>query len=302
MQIPDKTTGDTLTGAEFTELKNEVKNSIEKSGLTSTTGSTQLQQAIARSSSRGNVYADSGAADAYVLTAVGSQEQPSALLDGLTVIFEAGNTNTGASTVNVAGLGAKSIKKNGYADDVTAGDITAGLKYFLIYDSSEDAWELGRLSYATLFDPEQVFHIQHQEASGVDGGNTVATTWTKRTLNTVLTNNISGASLASSVITLPAGTYELISRNGFYGDFLHKSRIRQTSGTPATLLVGSSEQQYVSSEMVTSSVARGLFTLSGSTDIELQYYASSSQTGGEGNATGSGEVEVYADVFIKKIG
>ena len=53
-------------------------------------------------------YADSGAADAYVLTST-SYPAP-AFTTGLTATFIPAFTNTGASTVNVDGLGVKNIK------------------------------------------------------------------------------------------------------------------------------------------------------------------------------------------------
>ena len=45
------------------------------------------------------------------------------------------------------------------------------------------------------------------QASGTQGGTNVAATWTKRTLNTTVVNNIGSCTLTSSVISLPAGTY-----------------------------------------------------------------------------------------------
>ena len=51
----------------------------------------------------------------------------------LTVIFT--NANTGAATLNVNGLGAKSIKK-GVSSDLAAADITAGSARILVYDGT----------------------------------------------------------------------------------------------------------------------------------------------------------------------
>ena len=48
--------------------------------------------------------------------------------------------------------------------------------------------------------------VQEQYNSGTNGP-FIPNAWTKRSLNTVVTNTISGASLASNQITLPAGTY-----------------------------------------------------------------------------------------------
>lgn len=57
----------------------------------------------------GDFYADSGAANAYVLARSGLFKPVRAYFDGMVAVFIAGNTNTGASTVNVSTLGSKSI-------------------------------------------------------------------------------------------------------------------------------------------------------------------------------------------------
>ncbi len=74
--------------------------------------------------------ADSGVANAYAVTAAAS-----ALTAGLRIWFKAANANTGAATLNVNGLGAKSIVKN-VADALEAGDIAANQVADVIYDGS----------------------------------------------------------------------------------------------------------------------------------------------------------------------
>ena len=147
MNLPDKITGNTYTAAEFTEFKNEIINLLTSAGLTPANNSIQNKQAVARYASGGDFYIDSGAANAYVLGTIGSQDRPDTLINGASAVFEAGNTNTGASTASVNGTGAKSIKKNGYADNLGSGDIVAGRLYSLRYSSGDDAYELGSVGY-----------------------------------------------------------------------------------------------------------------------------------------------------------
>ncbi len=83
-----------------------------------------------------NFATDTGAADAYVVTRT---DADTAYADGMRVFFKVGasNTNTGACTVNVDALGAKSIKLvNG--NDPAAGDLTAGDFIDLVYDADND--------------------------------------------------------------------------------------------------------------------------------------------------------------------
>lgn len=80
-----------------------------------------------------NYAVDSGAANAYVVTLTPAL---GAYTAGTLVQFKATNANTTASTVNVNGLGAKSIKKLGGSTDLVSGDIAAGMIVELEYDGT----------------------------------------------------------------------------------------------------------------------------------------------------------------------
>jgi hypothetical protein len=85
------------------------------------------------SASNTNYAADSGAANAYV---VALSPALSAYAAGVLVQFKAANANTTVSTVNVNGLGVKTIKKLGGATDLVSGDIAAGMIVELEYDGT----------------------------------------------------------------------------------------------------------------------------------------------------------------------
>jgi len=53
------------------------------------------------------------------------------------------------------------------------------------------------------------FHAQHREAYNVAGGSMVGDAWTARVFNTVITNDIQGATLASPRVNLAAGRYRV---------------------------------------------------------------------------------------------
>lgn len=77
--------------------------------------------------------ADTGAADAY---AIALTPAITAYAAGQTFRFLAGNANTGASTLAVSGLAAKTIKKNGNSTDLAAGDIPANAIVTVCYDGT----------------------------------------------------------------------------------------------------------------------------------------------------------------------
>lgn len=140
--LNDKITGSTLTAAEWDQVPSEIQNVIEGLGQTLSAGDlNQLGKSIAGYVANGTFYTDSGTADAYVLSVIGSKQSPTAYTDGLEVEFVVGNTNTGASTVNVASLGVKSIiLESGVA--TPAGALVVGINYKLRFDTTDDAFHL----------------------------------------------------------------------------------------------------------------------------------------------------------------
>jgi hypothetical protein len=79
-----------------------------------------------------NYGAESGAADAYVMT---MDPIPAAYVTGMQITFIAGAANTGASTVNVNSLGAKALKR-GVSTDPGADYIKAGSVVVAVYDGT----------------------------------------------------------------------------------------------------------------------------------------------------------------------
>lgn len=139
MDIVDKITGDIYLATEFTSFKNESQNAIESTGQTlSASSDVQLAKALTISGQTAHSYQDSGSANAYVLTRTGSLEQPTSYIEGMRISFVTSNANTGASTVNVSGLGSKAIVKAGDIA-LSAGDISANTYMELIYDPAADS-------------------------------------------------------------------------------------------------------------------------------------------------------------------
>ena len=81
---------------------------------------------------KGPYYADSGAADAYVLTA---DPAISAYSAGQVFAFTTSNANTGASTINVNGVGATAIKVRGAA--LAGGEIQANRVTLVGYNGTD---------------------------------------------------------------------------------------------------------------------------------------------------------------------
>ena len=119
----NKVEGDTLQPLEWNQLA-ELNNLITSSGQSLDANVLeQIAKAIANYVNSGNFYTENGVANSYTLIGAGSFKTPTAYINGMVVRFITTNANTTTTPiVNLAGLGAKNIKKaDGTA--VIAGDI-----------------------------------------------------------------------------------------------------------------------------------------------------------------------------------
>jgi len=146
-----------------------------------------------------------------------------------------------------------------------------------------------------------LLHVRDEKAANNNGGTFTAGSFQTRTLNTVMTNEITGASLSSNQITLPAGTYYIHATAPAVVVENHKAKLRNTTDSSDTL-IGTSE--YANATYATSNVSiiTGRFTIASQKTFEIQHRCLSSQNNnGFGVNTNIGVVEVYTDVQIWKV-
>lgn len=119
-----------------------------------------------------------------------------AYVTGAMFSFVIANTNTGAVTLNIDGLGAKSVLRNG-TDPVQAGDLTAGNVVVVIYDGTQfQLISVGFGGGATGAGGDKIF---------IENGQTVTTSYSIPSLsNAMSTGPITIASGAT--VTIPAGS------------------------------------------------------------------------------------------------
>lgn len=144
-----------LTSAEFNNIMNELKNLILSSGQTLTVSDLfQLAKTIAMYATCGTFFLDSGVVNTYTLTIPGNRRPPASYIDGMRVRFFAANTNSGSSTVNIAGIGSKNIKLPSGAD-LPANTILAGSENELTYRESLDYFILSQ--YVRVTSDQSIF-------------------------------------------------------------------------------------------------------------------------------------------------
>jgi hypothetical protein len=139
------------------------------------------------------------------------------------------------------------------------------------------------------------------QASGTAGGTFTSGSFVKRTLNTTVVNNIAGCTLTSSVIALPAGTYQILATAPGGDCTNHKAKLRNTTDSTDEL-IGTSERAANGTSDQTRSFVVGVFTIAATKNFELQHRCSAtSTTNGLGYASTFGVSEVYSQVTITRI-
>lgn len=151
----------------------------------------------------------------------------------------------------------------------------------------------------------QYLHVQDQKTAGTGGGTPSGTgSFLQRTLNTVVTNQISGASLATNQITLPAGTYYIRASAPAYFCNQHKAVLYNATDA-ANTIVGTSEysgNSGIADTAQTRSIIAGQFTIAGSKVFEIDHRVGSVASGASfGTASNFGVTEIYTDVEIWKL-
>ncbi|TGT42785.1 tail fiber domain-containing protein [Mesorhizobium sp. M8A.F.Ca.ET.165.01.1.1] len=167
--------------------------------------------------------------------------------------------------------------------------------------SSATYWR-GDGSWTSPPSPAPDVIIEDQRVSGTVGGTATINAWTTRTLNTLVRNNSSIASLSSNQVTLGAGTYYFETNSmQFYnasGGFLVQERLYNV--TDSAEVAHSINANGANFPCVYPTVS-GIVTISGSKAFALQY--NRTQTNGTtdlGNPMSIG-TERYASVRIWKI-
>ena len=248
-----------------------------------------------------------GTSDAITATFFPATDQ---LTDGRLMIVRCNTANTTTTpTFNPDGLGAKPIVK-GSNNPLEIGDISGlGFHLILSYDSALDKFVLNNPArgVSSTTSPRQIFSVVDSKPNGVHGGTFSAGSWQTRTLNTIITNTISGASLSNNRITLPAGTYIVTAQAPGLDVNQHQAVLFGVSGDTGNLIVGTSENTTdnslsTSNPVCTKSVIVQHLTLSTTTVLELRHKCSVTRTGyGLGSAASTGAGEIYSTVFIERV-
>lgn len=292
-----------FTSSNANDVIQEEQNAIESSGqtlvpLANPADNTQLSQAMARYASGGLFGVDSGAVNAYVISSTGAFVPPSAYFDGMAISFFAGNGNTGASTFNAFGIGVKKILDEDDAD-LTGFEFDSGSRVDLLYSTAADGGSgAGVLRKAA--EKRLLATIVDEKTSGSTGGTFTSGSWFTRTLNTIKGDDI-GVSLSTSLVTLPAGDYEVFGRAPAFSVNQHKAKLYNATDA-VDIIVGSSAYATAGNLGYSDSIISGSFTLATAKDVAIQHQCTITRASdGLGVPSSFGISEIYASLEIWKV-
>ena len=147
----------------------------------------------------------------------------------------------------------------------------------------------------------QLLHVRDEKSAGTDGGSSTGGSVQTRDLNTVVTNEITGASLGSNQITLPSGTYYIEAYTHGYACNKHRLFLYNTTDSSYTIM-GSTGYARTSNAHQTESKLMGRFTIAAQKVFDLRQYFGSTQSGsGMGVSEDQSRTEYYANAQIWKV-
>jgi len=144
----------------------------------------------------------------------------------------------------------------------------------------------------------QLFHVRDEKGSSTHGGSCSASTDHIRDLNTVVTNEITSASLSSNQITLPAGTYYIQASAPVHDGSRH--RIFLYNVTDSNIDILGTNEYNVSAVAQTRSFIYERFTITAQKTFEIRHHTAIEQlSNGLGINDASGNrTSIYTDVKI----
>ena len=213
-----------------------------------------------------------------------------------------GTEHLTANEVDTAALGADAVTGAQLADNaVNSEHYTDGsIDTAHIADAQITAAKLASGVGVGRF-ANQLLHVRDEKSAGTQGGSSSANTDNVRVINTVVTNEITGASLGSNRITLPSGTYYIDAEAHAFKSDINRLILYNHSDSSIVIL-GTAIYADFNYSSVGHSFLTGRFTISASKNFEIRHRTGRAiSTNGFGVSAGDSRTEVYFDTKIWKV-
>jgi hypothetical protein len=142
--------------------------------------------------------------------------------------------------------------------------------------------------------------IEDRQAQNTAGGTATSGSWQTRTLNTLVRNVGTLASLATNQFTLPAGTYYIAWSAPAHFVAQFQTRLQNITDT-ATAGVGASSYSNPAASMMVRSEGAAVVTIAGSKAFEVQMQVNTTRASDGMGLAANFTTEVYTRVEITKI-
>jgi hypothetical protein len=139
------------------------------------------------------------------------------------------------------------------------------------------------------------------KAAGTGGGTFTDGAWRTRDINNTQVNQISGSSIASNQITLPAGTFHIYASAPAF--FVNNHQVRFYNITDSAVAIqGQSSMSGTGASIQNFPAVSGVIVITASKVFELQHRCAATRAGDGFGVNGNFSVdEVYAQVTIAKV-
>lgn len=185
------------------------------------------------------------------------------------------------------------------------GAVSVDLLNSAVFSAANLPAQSGKAGYALFTDGSipywalttSVIKVSERQANTVAGSAvTTGSIAFTRVLNTVDINTVTGASLASNTVTLPAGTYDVFIRAPVFQLQFGQAFLYNSSDSTYTLL--GSNRAGASATATHDCIVTGRFTIATAKNFTVRNYVSG---GTAPNAVSSGQGEVYTEATFLKV-
>jgi len=147
----------------------------------------------------------------------------------------------------------------------------------------------------------QLLHIRDEKSQNVAGGGITSGSFITRDLNTIKTNEITGASLSSNTITLPAGTYYIDASAPATEVASHRAKLRNTTDSTDVILGTTEHNRSDNNYAMSRSKICGRFTISAQKNFQLMHRSNATRNTDGLGVPSNIDTEVYSEVKIWKV-
>jgi hypothetical protein len=217
-------------------------------------------------------------------------------------VYTAGEVLT-AADMNITNSGIPVFADSTARDAAFGGTgekVLAEGQFAFLEDSNSTQFYNGA-AWQSLAPVREIASFTEYQANNTAGGTSTTGSFIKRVLNTTLTNSITGCTLTSSVISLPAGTYRIDASSAFLASNSAKIKLRNTTDSTDTI-IGVNILNNTTNFTGASAFLSGTFTIAATKNFEIQYRVATGQSSnGLGEASNFGISECYSVCTIEKI-